>query len=242
MEWIYLSPHLDDVALSCAGLIWEQTQAGQPVSVWTICAGDPPPGPLSSFAETLHARWKTGPTAASQRRAEDARACALIGAAYRHFSVPDCIYRDPGAPRYNREEDLFGLIHPDDSALGDSLSRSLSEALPAGTQLVCPLALGSHVDHRLTRLAAEALGLPLFYYADYPYLQKEGPYFEALHQEGWDSQFFPVSAAALEAWVASILAYDSQISTFWESPQTLRGELSAYYRKESGLRLWQKPE
>ena len=59
MEWIYFSPHLDDVALSCGGLAWEQSQSGSPVQVWTICAGDPPARPLSAFAEELHERWET---------------------------------------------------------------------------------------------------------------------------------------------------------------------------------------
>ena len=60
MEWIYLSPHFDDIAYSCGGLVWEQVNSGQMVSIWTICAAYPPPGPLSSFASILHERWGTG--------------------------------------------------------------------------------------------------------------------------------------------------------------------------------------
>lgn len=93
MHWIYLSPHLDDVALSCGGLVWEQSQAGEQVEVWTVCAGDPPPGPLSPFAEELHRRWKTGPEAAQPRREEDKRSLEFLGASPRHFPLPDCIYR-----------------------------------------------------------------------------------------------------------------------------------------------------
>jgi hypothetical protein len=36
MRWIYLSPHLDDAALSAGGLIYEQTQAGIQVEIWTF--------------------------------------------------------------------------------------------------------------------------------------------------------------------------------------------------------------
>ncbi|MBN2499463.1 MAG: PIG-L family deacetylase, partial [Anaerolineales bacterium] len=57
LKLIYLSPHLDDVALSCGGLVWEQAQAGMAVEVWSVCAGDPPPGELSEYARSLHARW-----------------------------------------------------------------------------------------------------------------------------------------------------------------------------------------
>src|SRR5512139_3118661 len=79
MHWIYLSPHLDDAALSCGGLIWEQVHAGDTVSVWTICAGDPPNGSLSPFAEALHARWQSGIEAAVLRREEDVTSCLLLG-------------------------------------------------------------------------------------------------------------------------------------------------------------------
>jgi len=53
MNWIYISPHLDDVAFSSGGLVWEQSNAGEQVGIWTIFAGDPPVGPLSDFAEKL---------------------------------------------------------------------------------------------------------------------------------------------------------------------------------------------
>jgi LmbE family N-acetylglucosaminyl deacetylase len=50
MRWIYLSPHFDDAVLSCGGLIFEQARQGIPIEIWTIFAGNPPPGPLSMFA------------------------------------------------------------------------------------------------------------------------------------------------------------------------------------------------
>ena len=49
--WIYLSPHFDDAVLSCGWLIWQQAQAGQRVEIWTVCAGEIPPGPLTPFAQ-----------------------------------------------------------------------------------------------------------------------------------------------------------------------------------------------
>jgi hypothetical protein len=71
VPFIYLSPHLDDVTLSCGGLVWEQVQAGEQVEIWTICAGDPPPGALSPYAEELHHRWGYGIEAIAERRIED---------------------------------------------------------------------------------------------------------------------------------------------------------------------------
>ena len=74
---IFLSPHLDDAVLSCGGMIYQLAQAGQAVQVITIFAGDPPPGLLSPFAQSLHDRWQAGSVA---RRSEDIEALTLLGA------------------------------------------------------------------------------------------------------------------------------------------------------------------
>jgi hypothetical protein len=174
MNWIYLSPHLDDVALSCGGLVWEQVQAGDRVSIWTICAGNPPPGTLSAFAESIHVRWQTGAQAVAQRRAEDLRSCQILGATPRHFALADCLYRRDaaaGTPFYASEEALFGEIHPGDAGLVHSLGQQMADLLNGGENLISPLAIGGHVDHRLVR-AAESLQHPLWYYADYPYVAR----------------------------------------------------------------------
>jgi LmbE family N-acetylglucosaminyl deacetylase len=132
MTWIYLSPHFDDIALSCGGQVWEQAQAGQAVSIWTICGGEPPDGPLSAFAQEHHERWGTGRQAVAARREEDIAACKILSAAYRHFDLPDCLYRRvddfPGRPEeeigkpffpYDSHDALFGSIHPAEERLVD---------------------------------------------------------------------------------------------------------------------------
>jgi LmbE family N-acetylglucosaminyl deacetylase len=242
VNWIYLSAHLDDAVYSCGGLIWEQAQAGEKVAVWTICAGDPPPEPLSPFAERLHARWNIPPEAADHRREEDRLACSLLGADPRHFTIPDCIYRRSpvdGTPLYNSEADIFGSLHPLDAGLAEALSRKLQQALPEEAHLVCPLGLGGHVDHQLARAAAEACGRPLWYYADYPYvLERDRELEEAT--SGMRGTSFPVGPPGLRAWEEAIAAYASQLSTFWADMQRMREMLEAYYRQAGGVRLWQR--
>ena len=89
MKWIYISPHLDDAVFSCGGTIWEQICRGEAVEIWTMCAGDPPPGLLTPFAETLHQRWGTGFDSLAERRTEDYAAAAVLGASIVHFDIPD---------------------------------------------------------------------------------------------------------------------------------------------------------
>jgi LmbE family N-acetylglucosaminyl deacetylase len=242
MDWIYISSHLDDVALSCGGLVWEQAQAGDATAIWTICAGDPPEGPLSPFAEELHARWGTGREAARLRRLEDQASCAYLGAVARHFSIPDCIYRraiSDGAPLYTSNQAIMGPLNPDEADLLRVLAAELADALPVEARLVCPLAIGGHVDHRLTRLAVESTGRRVWYYVDYPYILEAQEALEGLRQEGWKAKTFAVSENGLRAWENAVAAHASQISTFWPDLPAMQAALQAYHQDMGGVILWQ---
>jgi LmbE family N-acetylglucosaminyl deacetylase len=244
MDWIYLSPHPDDVALSCGGLLWEQAQAGERPQVWTVCAGDPPAGPLSPFAVALQRRWKTGLAASQERRREDVQSCNRMQATYRHFPVPDCIYRREGwhgAHLYTSEESLFGPLDEREAGLVEWLRQEFERGLPNGARLVCPLSLGGHVDHRLTRAAAEGLGEALWYYADYPYALNHGEPPAHFPKSAWETSWFPISEAGMAAWEEAAAAHRSQISTFWPNLDSMRSALRAYAQQAKGglgVRLW----
>jgi LmbE family N-acetylglucosaminyl deacetylase len=241
MNWIYLSPHLDDAVLSCGALIREQTNAGEQVSIWTLCAGEPPPGPLSPFAQSLHQRWQVGREAIAERRKEDIRACKLLGSEYRHFQIPDCIYRkDPqnGEYLYTSETALFGPLQPAEADLLSSVYETLAQSLPPQCELVCPLTLGGHVDHRLTRQAAERLNRTMHYYADFPYVLDHQAVLEELQRQAWESKLFPISTSGQRAWEQAVAAYQSQISTFWSDIPEMQAALRAYAHRETGVRLW----
>lgn len=245
MHWIYLSPHLDDVALSCGGLIWEQAQAGNSAEIWTVCAGDPPPGPLSPFAESLLARWQTGLAASALRRQEDLLACRAIGASAVHFPVPDCIYRAGSSASnhwYASEQAIFGDLHPEEAHLVDSLSQEIASRLPVGASLVAPLALGGHVDHRLVRQVVERLEshhrLLFWFYADYPYVLRAAAELSTV-TNGFQRTIFPISPAGLSAWEAAIAAHASQVSTFWPDLAAMQAAIQAYCLQAGGIPLWQ---
>lgn len=243
MEWIYLSPHLDDAALSCGGLIWEQARSGERVSVWTICAGDPPARELSPFALSLHERWGTFSGSMAARRAEDIASCAVLGADVDHFSVPDCIYRtspDGSIFLYDSEESLTGPVHPADQPLVDKLGDELRHKLPYSSSVVCPLAVGDHVDHHLVRNAVEGLGRELYYYVDFPYVLETDRAIDELLGDGWRYILHPVSASGLSAWQRAVALHSSQISTFWRGETEMRSELQAYCDRSGGVALWFK--
>lgn len=244
MTWIYLSPHFDDVALSCGGLVWQQAQAGQLVNVWTICAGEPSGEGFSPVAEFLHQRWNTGERAVAIRRAEDLASCAQMGAAARHFPIPDCIYRrgEAGQFLYPSFEAILDPLCGPEAPLIEQLCQMLAQELPAEAEVVCPLALGGHVDHRLTRAAAERLGRPLWYYADYPYVLDEFERLEQLVAQGWKAVDLPLSEEALGVWQKAIAAHASQISTFWDDLVEMEAAVKAYYERYGSVRLWRRAE
>jgi len=244
MQWVYASPHFDDVALSCGGLVWEQGQSGHMVSIWTVCAGKPPSASLSPFATSLHARWKADQDANALRRTEDILSCHQLGAGSYYYNVLDCIYRrnhQTGEFLYASEEALTGELHPADAPIISWLQEEAARLLSSEAGLVSPLSLGNHVDHQLTRTALEGLGHSLWFYEDYPYVLRCASRLEEMSADGWTSHTFPVSHQGLSAWQDSIAAHASQISTFWNSEDEMRRAITKYLADNGGIRLWRKP-
>jgi LmbE family N-acetylglucosaminyl deacetylase len=243
---IYLSPHLDDAALSCGGQIHRRTAVGQAVLVLTIMAGDPPPGPYSEFAESLHQRWRLAAAeVALARRAEDVAACALLGADYAHWTALDCVYRrEPGGgqPLYPTWPDVLTAVHPADKPLIEQLAGQMA-ALPTADAVYAPLGVGGHADHRVTRAAAEAcFGGRLVYYEDYPYVAN-GAALTAVVPPGdptWQPQSIPLAPADLQAKMAAIAAYVSQITSFFADEADLAEKIGGYAAAVGGERVWRK--
>lgn len=241
MRWVYLSPHLDDAVLSCGGLIYEQARQGMPVAIWTFMAGYPWQGSLSEFASRLHAEWGTGSAVRTVfvRRKEDRSAASLLGAQVRHFRFLDMIYRQSGdgTPLYS-ENVFFVERHPDDKSLPEHLAQTLHAAINLDDVLVCPLAIGGHLDHILVREAAEKLGRPLWYYADVPYILQY-PNALSAATRGMVSTLFPIREDGLQAWINGVQAYVSQLSTVFRDGSKPAEALRNYWALETGLRLWQ---
>lgn len=212
---VYLSPHLDDAALSCGGTIAQQHAAGEAPLVVTFCTAAPPPaGPFSDLALEFHREWGLGPEqVVAARLREDAAAMAALGADGLWAGTLDAIYRHPAA--YHTRATLFGAPAADDPLLPAvrELIGALRERLPAAT-FYGPLGVGSHVDHLVTQRAAEeAIGRALVYYEDFPYVARAGALEERLAQAG--AGLAPARVPielGLGAKVAAITAYASQLA------------------------------
>lgn len=236
---IYLSPHLDDVVLSCGGRIHQQSRAGRRILVITVFAGIPERYGITAFTRELEARWGGTDDAIAVRRREDMAALDVLAATGQHLDWPDCVYRgapvgDGWAPSsdtayYPTEESIFGEIHPEEENWHQQLVAALVPHLTTSpsAEWYAPLAVGHHVDHLLVRRAAIALqtrGIDMAYYEDYPYAGDQGAIARA--QSPWETtcwrqKVHPLDESAVRAKVQAIACHRSQISTFWPNLEAM---------------------
>jgi LmbE family N-acetylglucosaminyl deacetylase len=239
MRWIYISPHFDDAVLSCGGLIWKQTQKGIPVEIWTVCAGDAPPGPLSLLAMVCHQQWgiESAEDVVAARRLENQEAAALVGAETVNFSIPDCIYRRSPTGELLYPEEVFVPIHPCEKNLAEEIAAVLTSELQPDDVVVSPLAIGGHLDHVLARLAAEHLDRPVRYYADIPYLINNPEMLVPATKELKET-VYPISKKGLGIWQSGIAAYATQILMLFETRDKMQEAIRLYWENQRGIRLW----
>lgn len=249
---VYLSPHLDDAALSCGGAISAQTATGERVLVVTICTGAPPAnGPFSELALAFHQAWGLSPAeVVAARLREDEAAMEILGADRLWLGALDAIYRCP--TDYTSRATLFGTPAPADPLL-DELRRvvaALRRHLPDAT-IYAPLGVGSHVDHLQTFAAAlECAGAHLRFYEDFPYVARAGELERRIAQlpGNWTVQSRELGTA-FEPKVAAVSAYASQLAELADSQlgrpsapaeavAIIAGSLADYAAAVGGERLW----
>jgi len=241
MKWVYISPHLDDAAISAGGMLFDLSQAGNKVEIWTCMAGIPINMEFSPLADLFHQSWgfSSGEDAIRGRREEDRKAANRLGAAVRHFDFFDCIYR-----RDEKGEWPYAYIGAEpqsmDRDLPSNIASELSGQLSSEDIVFLQLSVGSHVDHVLVRKAVELLNRPLKYIIDIPYLFKLGNELP-LKTAGMDESIEPISEAGLKAWQESVLEYKSQIHLFGDGMDTPDGvvrSLNSYWEGQHGIRVF----
>lgn len=240
---IYLSPHLDDVVLSCGGQIFKRIHQGEKILIVTVMAGGPPSTNISAFAQRLHERWRLSLDATNERRIEDQAACRILGVDLVHWPIPDCIYRKHPTSNlalYDSEEAIFGRVHLAETDLIRQISKRVT-SLPNHKDLFIPLGVGNHVDHQVTRLAAEHERSPqsLIYYEDYPYTRSEGALESILNpRESWQPEVIRFSETELEAKIQAIACYESQLSSFFQDAEDLAQQIKNHHDQIGGERNW----
>ena len=239
---VFLSPHLDDAALSCGGQIAQASRRGAKVLVITLFTADAPDGELSPLAAELHQLWAAGPNPFAERRREDQQSCAILGADCEHWNFADAIYRRDaeGAWLYPDERALLAPPRAADAGLIDELARRFSAF--SGMQVRGPLAIGGHVDHRLVREALEKAALPgCEFYEDFPYARSRKKRWQAMGLElGWSKRRIALEPEDLEQKIAAIAAFPSQLGAVFTDAAMLRHEVEKFTRARGGELLYSR--
>jgi len=239
MRCIYLSPHLDDAVLSAGGSIYEQTQAGIPVEIWTLMCGYPPLDEVSPFAQDMHTQWgfSSARETVEKRRVENINAAAVVGAKAVHFDFLDCIYRRSEEGEWLYTKSVFNPPLAAEAGLPAEIAKAIAPRLKPDDVLVSQLAVGRHVDHVTVRKAAELLKRPLIYDADIPYLLDHPDELEP-KTLGMKAEIRSVSETGLQSWQEAIGAYTSQVAMLFEGPERMRARMRVYWSECRGIRFW----
>lgn len=169
-----VSPHLDDAVFSCFEHIREFRRGGADVTVincFSRCRNDGIVSPV--LAPYLRAANCHGPEEYEKiRKTEDAKALDILGIDNQCLDFIDAAFRgSQGKPAY---ETLCSFYKgPSDKAemdLAEALA-GIFDTLAEFDMALVPMAIGNHIDHVLSRLAAERCKRfkRLAYYADMPY-------------------------------------------------------------------------
>ena len=173
---MFVSPHFDDVAMSCGGIISRYVARSDRVLVVTVFTRGPrAKTDITPFAAGYTAACGLDRTATTKlwrlRRSEDAAAMTELGSIGRSLGYRDAIYRGP----YNDVNTLFGHVRREDAPLIEKVHHDIvtlwRRTCPHAVVFL-PLAIGRHVDHQICYQAGNALRgarARVWYYEDCPY-------------------------------------------------------------------------
>jgi LmbE family N-acetylglucosaminyl deacetylase len=163
-----LSPHLDDAAFSAGGTLARLADEGWEVVVATLFTASVPEP--TGFALACQTDKGLAPDVdyMALRRAEDAAACAALGAQPVWLALPEAPHRG-----YHSAAALFGPPRPDDLAEREAAAALAPLlALLRPSLLLAPQAIGGHVDHVLLVRALRGMDIavPVLWWQDFPYV------------------------------------------------------------------------
>jgi LmbE family N-acetylglucosaminyl deacetylase len=173
---VILSPHLDDAALSCGGLLHALRGRISTLVVSISCGSLRVRNPDGSSKVSS----RKGHVSSRIRRLEDIAAMHSVDTDFVHLSFADGIYRRSpltGRLIYRNERERWVAPRVDDMAHIEELYLVLRRlCLDLGRLLlISPLGIGHHVDHQIAaqvavRMAATHAGAELLFYEDFPYV------------------------------------------------------------------------
>jgi LmbE family N-acetylglucosaminyl deacetylase len=188
---LFLSPHLDDAVLSCGALMTALADHCSLTVVTIFTAAGPSPHTRAARSFMRQCSATDAAILFSARRAEDREVLKGLGVSHLHLGIADALYRrrELGSlatrhlgrllpelvhryPTY-RFDIAKGRVASGDRPLIDDLITQMSDLIKntSSQVLFCPLGVGRHVDHLITRIIGQQYPQQVIYYSDFPYNQ-----------------------------------------------------------------------
>jgi len=166
-EHVYVSPHMDDVVMSCGGRIIAQRKANESVLVVTVFT--------DHVNKQIRSKALAGFTNVQERKEEDRRAMKRLAVDYIWLNHPEAIYRDK---KYQSLHGIISRVAKSDSKLCMNLLSDITEILKrtGSKNLYLPMGVGNHIDHQIlfqigAKLReAQERHFDIYYYEDIPYV------------------------------------------------------------------------
>ena len=169
-----LSPHLDDAMFSCAEHSMHWINQGNNVKIFNFFSSFSTQAiPEYSLQMIKNSGYDTLAKFSQVRLDEDMAAMKEIGISFHNYDLVDGGFRSVKKHViYNTSEQLFsGRVSMHDCDTQDTIKKIISKLSSQYDIFLCPIGIGSHVDHLLVKLASESQlhKSQLFYYFEQPY-------------------------------------------------------------------------
>lgn len=191
-EIVFVSPHLDDVALSCAQLMIDLVKQGKKVVVINVFT-KAHKGPYTLSAKTYlktSGNYKSATKFYNDRIREDEKSLSSIQIKrIINLGCVDALFRTKKVkanignilpevnhlyPTYRWHITKNRIIEKDESV--SQIVNMLKNKIKKNALVFSPLGIATHVDHTITRQACDMLDNKVVYYSEFPYnLQSQPP-------------------------------------------------------------------
>lgn len=187
----FISPHLDDAAFSAGGLISYLSDKTEVVAITVFTEAGEDKHSLSaiSYAKQCGYSEEKFPEFFEARRREDKELFESYGIKVKHLGFLDALWRPKQELNFKEKLASFflndfryiypthkwhiskGKIHDADMVNLVELQKKLTEIVGDGgdAQVFCPVGVGEHVDHVMTREACKRAFENVIYWEDSPY-------------------------------------------------------------------------
>ncbi|HEX2821728.1 MAG TPA: PIG-L family deacetylase [Streptosporangiaceae bacterium] len=220
-----LAPHLDDAVLSCGALITHAASRTAVTVTTFFTEGGQGPYTMSARRYLHQVGERHAKALYQQRRAEDRAALEPLDITCVHAGLTEALFRRRPVSRSRsglgrmlpelahaypsyRKHVTSGRIAAADAGTLRAARAIVQRVAESGPHLVlAPLGVGGHVDHVLVHTAAQSSGIPVVYYSDFPYNQRDSARDAFIHRTGLVETQWPVTEAKVEL----IRAYRTQL-------------------------------